>query len=55
MLSALGNAVPSHLMDQTLFDFKRLQPGTGDIASELDAALGHTDAEIAPAALVSLA
>jgi tRNA 2-thiocytidine biosynthesis protein TtcA len=54
MLTALGNAVPSHLLDHTLFDFKRLQPGTGDIEAELDAALGHTDEDVAPA-LVSLA
>jgi tRNA 2-thiocytidine biosynthesis protein TtcA len=55
MLTALGNAVPSHLLDHTLFDFKRLQPGMGDIEAELDAALGHTDEDVAPAALVSLA
>jgi tRNA 2-thiocytidine biosynthesis protein TtcA len=55
MLTALGNAVPSHLLDPALFDFKRLQPGTGDVESELDAAIGHMDEEIAPTALVSLA
>jgi tRNA 2-thiocytidine biosynthesis protein TtcA len=55
MLTALGNAVPSHLLDHTLFDFKRLQPGTGDIEAELDASLGHADEETAQATLVSLA
>ncbi|HEX8650401.1 MAG TPA: tRNA 2-thiocytidine(32) synthetase TtcA [Pyrinomonadaceae bacterium] len=55
MLTALGNAVPSHLLDHTLFDFKRLQPGTGDIEAELDATLGHVDEETAQATLVSLA
>ncbi|HEX8069510.1 MAG TPA: tRNA 2-thiocytidine(32) synthetase TtcA [Pyrinomonadaceae bacterium] len=48
MLTALGNAVPSHLLDPNLFDFKRLAPTVGDVASELDAALGHEDAD-APA------
>ena len=55
MLTALGNAVPSHLLDHTLFDFKRLQPGTGDIEAELDATLGHVGEEMAQPALVSLA
>jgi tRNA 2-thiocytidine biosynthesis protein TtcA len=55
MLTALGNAVPSHLLDPALFDFKRLQPGIGDVEAELDAALGHADEEIAQQALVSLA
>ena len=55
MLTALGNAVPSHLLDPALFDFKRLQPGTGDVEVELDAAIGHMDEEVVPTALVSLA
>src|SRR6059036_2779358 len=31
MLTALGHAVPSHLLDPELFDFKKLASGTGDI------------------------
>src|SRR5437763_7811601 len=45
MLTALGNAVPTHLLDPELFDFTRLSSGTGDVAAELDLALGHTDSE----------
>jgi tRNA 2-thiocytidine biosynthesis protein TtcA len=55
MLTALGNTVPSHLLDPALFDVKRLRPSTGDVEAELDAALGHADEDVAPAALVSLA
>lgn len=37
MLNALGNAVPSHLLDRQLFDFKGLlQAETGDIEAELE-------------------
>jgi tRNA 2-thiocytidine biosynthesis protein TtcA len=54
MLTALGNAIPTHLLDPKLFDFKTLSHGTGDIAAELDSALGHTDSPEAPA-LVSIA
>ncbi|MFN2577991.1 MAG: tRNA 2-thiocytidine(32) synthetase TtcA [Pyrinomonadaceae bacterium] len=52
MLTALGNAVPTHLLDPTLFDFTKLSAGTGDVAAELDLALGHTDS---PPSLVALA
>src|SRR5205823_9783118 len=43
MLTALGHAVPSHLLDPNLFDFKRLTSAVGNIEAELDAALGHED------------
>ena len=54
MLTALGNVVPSHLLDPELFDFTRLSPGVGDVASELDAALGHIDANEDEPALVAI-
>ena len=52
MLTALGNVVPTHLLDSTLFDFKKLSAGTGDLAAELDLALGDTDSEPALVAIV---
>src|SRR3989475_494536 len=45
MLTALGNAVPTHLLDPHLFDFKKLSARTGDVEAELDLVLGHTDSE----------
>ena len=54
MLTALGNAVPTHLLDPNLFDFRNLSASVGDVESELDLALGHTDEELKPA-LVSIA
>ena len=37
MLNAVGNTVPSHLLDHQLFDFKKLSVETGDIEAELEA------------------
>jgi tRNA 2-thiocytidine biosynthesis protein TtcA len=37
MLNAIGNTVPSHLLDHQLFDFTRLSEETGDIEAELEA------------------
>jgi tRNA 2-thiocytidine biosynthesis protein TtcA len=53
MLTALGNAVPTHLLDPQLFDFKSISAATADIEAELDLAIGHTDEGLAPA-LVSI-
>lgn len=52
MLTALGNAVPTHLLDPDLFDFKKLSAMSGDVEAELDLALGHTDGEPALVAIV---
>ena len=52
MLTALGNAVPTHLLDPRLFDFTKLSGATGDIEAELDLVLGHTDTEPALVAIV---
>jgi tRNA 2-thiocytidine biosynthesis protein TtcA len=51
MLNALGKVIPSHLLDHQLFDFKKLTAGSGDVAAELDLALGHTDSEPALVAI----
>jgi tRNA 2-thiocytidine biosynthesis protein TtcA len=54
MLTALGNTVPSHLLDHQLFDFKKLGAATGDVESELDLAVGHVHEDLQPV-LVSIA
>jgi tRNA 2-thiocytidine biosynthesis protein TtcA len=51
MLTALGRAVPTHLLDPNLFDFTKLTATSGDVEAELDFVLGHTDGE---PALVSI-
>jgi len=51
MLNALAKVIPSHLLDHELFDFMKLTAGRGDVAAELDLALGHTDSEPALVAI----
>ncbi len=50
MLGALGNIAPSQLLDTKLYDFQNFTQTTGDVAAELDAAIGHVEADegIAP-------
>jgi tRNA 2-thiocytidine biosynthesis protein TtcA len=40
MLTALGNSVPSHLLDPKLFNFKKDTLPVGDVESELDFSVG---------------
>jgi tRNA 2-thiocytidine biosynthesis protein TtcA len=49
MLTALGNAVPTHLLDPDLFDFKSIPSGIGNVEAELDLAIGHVDESQSPA------
>ena len=49
MLTALGNTVPSHLLDRKIFDFMKDTLPMGDVESELDLAVGHTDEGLTPA------
>lgn len=51
MLTALGNAVPTHLLDPNLFDFTKLSAISGNVEAELDLAIGHTDTEPALVAI----
>ncbi len=53
MMTALGNTVPSHLLDRRIFDFMKDTTPIGDVESELDLAVGHTDEGLTPS-LVSL-
>jgi tRNA 2-thiocytidine biosynthesis protein TtcA len=53
MLTALGNAVPTHLLDPKLFNFKSISAAAGDVSAELDLAIGHTDDGLVPS-LVSI-
>src|SRR6266496_1249941 len=46
MLTALGNTLPSHLLDHEIFDFKKLGAATGNVETELDLAVGHTDEDL---------
>ncbi len=46
MLTALGNTLPSHLLDHEIFDFKKLDAATGNVETELDLAVGHTDEDL---------
>jgi hypothetical protein len=48
MLTAIGNVIPSHLLDHKLFDFKNLKETVGDVEAELDLALGHNDEDLRP-------
>lgn len=58
MLTALGNAIPTHLLDLKLNDFKALsRPGgisIGDVEAELDGVLGMHESEIISSGLVTL-
>ena len=44
MLTALGNVIPSHLLDPRLYDFRRLAPvPREEIERELDEVFGHAE------------
>ena len=54
MLTALGNVIPTHMLDGDIFDFKSISAGVGDISTELDAAIGVHDEQGEPLAKPSL-
>ncbi len=56
MLTAMGNVIPSHLLDPRLYDFRRLAPvAREEIERELDEVFGHSDTQDdAEPALVSI-
>jgi tRNA 2-thiocytidine biosynthesis protein TtcA len=54
MMTALGNVIPSHLLDPSIFNFKDLGSVVGDIEAELDLVVGHEEPGAGPA-LVSIA
>ena len=58
MLNALGNVAPTHLLDGQLFDFKSLSAKhggfIGDLADELDAAIGYHGEDAPSSTLVTL-
>jgi tRNA 2-thiocytidine biosynthesis protein TtcA len=54
MMTALGNVIPSHLLDPSIFNFKDLGSVVGDIEAELDLVVGHEEPGAEPA-LVSIA
>jgi tRNA 2-thiocytidine biosynthesis protein TtcA len=49
MLNAVGNVVPTHLLDHQHLDYKRLGTATGNLEAELDLAVGHVDEDLRPA------
>jgi tRNA 2-thiocytidine biosynthesis protein TtcA len=54
MMTALGNVIPSHLLDPSIFNFKDLGSVVGDIEAELDLVVGHEEPGAEPT-LVSIA
>jgi tRNA 2-thiocytidine biosynthesis protein TtcA len=52
LIAELEKEIP-HIRASMLFDFKSLTSGTGNVADELDLAVGHTDNDLTPA-LVTL-
>jgi len=55
LLTALGNATATHLLDPKLFDFKSLSAAVGDVSAELDDAIGYHEPNPSPQLLSQLA